>query len=630
MLSSMRKSAGSWMIKILLGLIVVAFVFTGAGSFYSQRDAQVAKVNGKPISIDEYQRTYYSIMQNIEQQFGNRLNQDLLDMLNVKDQALNQLIEKHLLLQVAAKNDIRVPDAALARAITEIPVFQNNGSFDAGRYRQLLEQNRMSPEGFETMQKESMKTGMIRNLVAGSIPVSETEARAWYNWRNTEAKIDYAVFSAGNFSDIKVSEERLRQYFDANKQRYKTEPSLKVRYLRFDPESFRDEVRISDEQVTDYYESNPDEFKTPETVTARHILLQLPRDADENTVSENREKAMGIMKKARDGEDFAELAKTYSEGPTAKDGGYLGSFEREDMVEPFSEKAFSMEPGEISDPVRTQFGWHIIKVEDRQQAAAQPLEEVKELITEKLAARQTRTIAYDSAWSLYEISFEGDDLAENARDSGFELETTDFFTKAKGPEELENSREFAQAAFDIPLMEISEVREIGDAYFLIQPFEEKASRIPDFKDVKERVNSDLTAQKQKDAARKTAEEFLKQVRSADSFADAAKAADVEIKTTDFFKRNQPVAEIRNSRQLSEAAFSLDRKNPVPDSVIEENDSFYVIRLNDQKVPEKNDFEDQKDNAVARLREQKRQRAVNKWIASLRQDSDISISDRFSD
>jgi peptidyl-prolyl cis-trans isomerase D len=630
MLSSMRKSAGSWMIKILLGLIVVAFVFTGAGSFYSNKDAQVAKVNGRPISIDEYQRTYYSIMQNLEQRFGNRLNQDLLDMLNVKDQALNELIEKHLLLQVASENGVRVPDSALAQAITGIPVFQNNGRFDPGRYRRLLEQNRMSPEGFETMQKESMKTSIIRNMVAGTIAVSDMEARAWFNWRNTEIKIDYAVFSGSQYPDMEVSEQELAQYFEAQKENYKTEPALKVRYLCFDPQDFKDQVSISDEEIRNYYESHPDEFSTPETVTARHILFQLPEDADEDAVAEAEKKAMEIMKKARQGEDFAELAKKHSQGPTAKDGGFLGSFQRQDMVKPFSDKAFSMKPGDISDPVRTQFGWHIIKVEDRQKAAVKPLEEVKGKILEKLTQRQARTLAYDNAWSLYEISFEGEDLAKNANDLGLKLETTEFFTNKTGPEKIENAGVFAKKAFELPLSEISEVIEIGDSFFLIQPVERQEPEIPQLEEIKEKVTADLIKQKQKEAAQKAAEKFLKQVKNAKTFADFAKTSDIEIKTTDFFKRNEPIDGIRNSRRLSEKAFSLDKSNPVADSVIEENGSFYVISLNDLKVPEEKEFESQKENAVADLRQQKRQQAINDWIASVRQASDIRISERFSD
>ncbi|MBA2881973.1 peptidyl-prolyl cis-trans isomerase D [Desulfosalsimonas propionicica] len=630
MLSSMRKSAGSWMIKILLGLIVLAFVFTGAGSFYSQRESSVAEVNGEAITIDEYQRTYNNIMQNLEQRFGNQLNQDLLDMLDIQGQAINQLIEKHLLLQVAEKNNLQVPDAALASAIAEIPAFQNNGRFDARRYRQLLEQNRLSPEDFENLHKQTLQTVMIRELVSGAVPVTEAETRAWYNWQNTEIKIDYAEFIGSNFSNIEVSEEEIRQYFAANKEKYRTRPLVQARFLRFDPADFIDEVEIPKSEIRDYYQAHQEEFGTPETVTARHILLQVPEDAGKDQDAEIRDRALEIMEQARSGEDFAILAQKHSDGPTAKDGGYLGSFKRDDMVEAFAEAAFSLKPGDISKPVRTRFGWHVIKVEQRQEAEVEPLEKVHKKIRTRLAEQQARTIAYDKAWSLYEISFEGDDLIDNARDLNLDIETTDFFTREKGPARIDAPEKFAETAFGLPLMEISEVKEIGDAYFLIQPIERKEPEVPDLADIKDRVENDLVRQKQRDAAESAAEKFLEQARSADSFDVAAREAGVEIQTTDFFKRSQPVPDIGSSRPVSAAAFSLSPENPVSESVIKESGRFYVLHLSEQKVPEEKDFESQQKTAAAQLKEQKRRQALNKWIAALRQNSDIEVSDRFSD
>lgn len=629
MLSSMRKSAGSWMIKILLGIIVLAFIFMGAGSFYSRRGATVAKVNGEPVTVDEYQQAYNRIMQNLRQQFGDRLDDKMLETLDVKNQAINWLVEKHLLMQVAENNDMRVPNEVLARSIAQLPVFQSNGRFDPQLYRQVLNQNRLSPEGFETMQKEAMLTAMIRNLVANAIPVSEAEARAWYNWKNTEIQIDYAAFSAGGFDDVEITEEEVRRYFAANQKNYQTEPKIRARYLRFAPEDHLDQVRVTDAEIRGYYESHASEFTVPETVTARHILLRVPEDADEKTVAETREKALEIMEKARSGRDFAELARNFSEGPTAKDGGYLGSFERGDMVKPFSDKAFSMQAGQISEPVRTRFGWHIIKVEEHKPSEKKPLEAVEEKIREKLAMQKAKNLAYDKAWSVYEVSFEGEDLVANARDMSLDLQTTDFFTQSRGPENLENAGAFAKAAFGLPLMEISGVKEIGGAYFLIQPVEKKDPEIPDLQSIFEQVRSDALREKRKEMAKKAAEEFLRQVRSEKSFEQAARSARIEIQTTDFFRRNQPVPGIGRNPRLSEAAFSLTAENPVSDSVIAAGDTFYAIRLRNQKAPAESDFEAEKEAVIRQLENRKRQQALNKWIASLRQNSVIQVSKRFS-
>lgn len=630
MLSSMRKSAGSWMIKILLGLIVLAFVFMGAGSYWAGRSNTVANVNGESISVNEYQQTYQRMMQNLEQRFGNQLDQEMIEMLNLKQQALDRLIEKQLLMQVAEENDIRLPDDVLARSITSLSVFQNNGQFDPELYRRVLNQNRLSPGDFEAMQKEAMLTGMLKNFVSNAVPVSEAEARAWYEWQNTEVKIDYAEFSGQDFADVTVTEQAVAEYFDKHREKYKTRPKVKARYIRFSPQDYRKTVQIQESAIRDYYQSHQSEFSSEETVTARHILLKVPRDAEEQTVQKTRKKAMEIYDKARTGRDFAELAREFSEGPSAGEGGYLGTLKKDDTVAPFADKAFSMEAGEISEPVRTRFGFHIIKVEKHRQASVKPLEAVKDKIRDKLALQKARDNAYDKALSVYDISFGGDDLVKNAKDMGLDLQTTGFFTQSRGPENMENSGKFAETAFALPLAEISEVTEIGEAFFLIQPLEKQEPHVPDLASVTEKVRRDLKREKQKQAAQQAARDFLEQARKSGDFTAAAQAADVRIQTTDFFKRGQPVPDIGQSRKLSSAAFSLSADNPLPDAPVAKESTFYVIRLQEKKQPGASEFQANKEETVSQLASRKRRQTVNKWVAAFRQQSDIEISDRFSD
>ncbi|MFW5975578.1 MAG: SurA N-terminal domain-containing protein [Desulfosalsimonas sp.] len=630
MLSAMRKSAGSWMIKILLGLIVLAFVFMGAGSFYSQRDNEVATVNGTPITKEEYQRTYDRIVQNLEQRFGDRLDEELLDSLNIEQQVLDRLIEKHLIMQAAEKNHISMPDEVLANWLTRIPAFQNNGSFDPELYRRVLSQNRLSPEAFEAMQKEEMLTETIRDMVGKAVPVSQAEARAWYDWENTEVNVEYAVFSPGEFSDVDISDKEAENYFEQNKEDYKTPPKIKARYIRFTPGDYRDKVEVSEAEIKDYYDSHRSEFKEPETVEARHILLKVPQDADAETETEIREKAAAIRKRA-DGEDFAELARRFSEDPSAEEGGYLGELEEDDTVEEFSEKAFSLDTGEISEPVRTRFGWHIIKIDDRTDESVKPLEKVEGKIKEELALQKARDLAYEEAFSIYDISFEGDDLVKNARDKDLELGKTDFFTRNSGPEDMEGADDFAEAAFSLPMGEISEVREIADAYYLIQPLEKQEAGIPELDSVIEEVREDALRQKQQKTARLAAENFLETADSSESFSKAGETTGNEIKNTGFFKRNQPVPEIGQNQPFSSAAFSLRDDDPVADSVVAgENERFYVLRLKERKTPQDSDFQDQKQEIESRLAERKRTQAVNRWVESMRQAGEIEISDKFSD
>jgi peptidyl-prolyl cis-trans isomerase D len=170
------------------------------------------------------------------------------------------------------------------------------------------------------------------------------------------------VFEPGRYQDIEVTDEEVQEYFDANQNNYKTELKLKAQYIYFNPQDFAGGVTVAVEDVKDYFDSHPDEFIVPKTVKARHILFKLEKDSSPEVVEEKRKKAEEVLALAKGGEDFGELAKTYSEGPSKDRGGDLGTFKKETMVKPFADQAFSMKAGEISDPVRTQFGWHIIKV----------------------------------------------------------------------------------------------------------------------------------------------------------------------------------------------------------------------------------------------------------------------------
>lgn len=628
MLSKMRKSAGSWMIKILLGLIVLAFVFMGAGSFNANKANKAATVNGEPISINDYQQTYQRLIDRLRQQYGDRLNNEMLEMFNLREQAMNQVIETELLRQAAQRYNIAVTPDELANNITRIQAFKRNGHFDQQQYEMVLSQNRLSPAAFEAMQRENMAIQKLQSIMKSGIRVSTEEARQWYNWQNTQIKIRYAQFAPEDFSEVTVDDAELKTYYENHKADYKTQPKIKARYVRFAPSDYLSAVDVSEEAIKAYYDDNKDTYQQPATVDARHILLKLPQDAGEELIAQKREKARAIMEQAKSGADFAELARTHSEGPSKDKGGDIGTFSRDDMVKPFSDKAFSMQPGDISEPVRTRFGWHIIKVEDKSEESIKPLSDVEEQIRETLATRKARDEAYDKALAMYNTSFSGDDLVENSRDhEKISLQTTDYFTREEGPQSLPKPSEFAEAAFKLPLMEVSDVNEIGEDFYLIQAIERQEEKIPEFEAVQEEVSRDLKQQKQRNAAEAAATEFLDTAKSLASIREAGEKADVAIQTTDFFQRNQPIPDIGREQAITKAAFNLSETSPFPETPVKGNKGFYVIAFADKQTPAADAFEKEKQQVVRQLLNQKQSRYMEAWIAELREESEIEITER---
>ena len=471
----------------------------------------------------------------------------------------------------------------------------------------------------------------LRSMITANAKVSEDEIRQWYNWENTSVDISYAVFKPNTFKDVEITDQIIEDYYNAHKEEYKTQPQIQARYVKFDPESYKADIVIPPEEIKQYYDGALEEFKTPETVSARHILFKVAKNADEKAVEKARLKAVDVMEKAKSGEDFAELAKTYSEGPSAKDGGQLGAFKREAMVKPFSDAAFSMNVGDISEPVRTQFGWHIIKVEAHNPASTMSLEEATPQITEKLTERKAKNMAYDAALALYDTTFDSEDLEKNTKDSGLKLVTTDFFTRQKGPKDFGNAVAFAQTAFNLPQMELSDITEIGESYYLIQVINKKPAAIPGLDEIKEKITKDAKRAQQKIAAKEAAEKFLEKAKAAGSIEAAAEGDPlVIIKSTGLMQRKGTIPGIGNDQKLMTAAFELTEKDKLPDNVIETNTGSYVIELKERKLPEAQEGDIAKGKIHDRILSQKQTALYNSWIDSLRKNSKITISKDFLD
>jgi len=431
MLSLMRKHAGSWMIKVVLGAIVVTFVFWGGYQFTSQRLSRIASVNGQWISVDDYENTYKQLLNQVRRTFGNNMSDDLLQSLGLRKRALDQLIDQAVMLQAAEELNLTVTDDELAQSILNMPVFQTGGVFNESQYQLVLTQNKLSRPQFETMQRESMLLQKLRQFITGTVKVSDPEALEWYNWNNAEVSIDYVLVETQRYTDIQPADGDLQSYFEENKDSYKTEPTVKARYLVFKPEAYRPRVQISEDEILDYYENNPEKFESPKTVEARHILINVDQDAADEIVAEAKKRIEDVLKLARAGQDFAELAKQYSEGPSKDKGGYLGEFQRDSMVKPFADKAFSMAAGEISEPVRTQFGWHLIKVEKVNEASTTAFETARQGIQKKLLDEQAKILAQEDAEVAYDAVYEGDDLDTIATQRNFSIQETGHFSQSK-------------------------------------------------------------------------------------------------------------------------------------------------------------------------------------------------------
>ena len=630
MLRLMRDYATSWMIKFILGAIVIVFVFWGIGSFTDETTTRVAVVNEQVISIEEYRNAYNNIVDQLRQTFGNRLDDDMLKSFNVKQQAIDGLVDRTLILQEAEAMNLRVTDDELASAIRGIPAFQRAGVFNTGLYRRVLDQNRMTPEQFEMSQRNAMLVDRMSRLIMSNIKVADGEAMEWYRWQNAAVDIEYAFFDPSSFKDITPSDEDIAAHFTKDPSAYQTEPKVKVRYIKFEPSAFTDDATVSDIDIEGHYLSKPEEFKTEKTVQARHILIKVAPDAPEEDVEAARGKIMEILEKIRDGADFGDMARQYSQGPSNIRGGSLGEFKRGDMVKPFSDAAFAMGAGEVSDPVRTRFGWHIINVEKVTEAKTVPLDEAAVDIRRKLTQNVARNLAYDAAEAVFDQSFEGDDLLVAAKGRGLAVHTTPLITRQGPTEGVKNRGKFGDVAFGLPLMEISDIQDFDDGHYLLQVVEKMPAQIPELDTVKAAVRDDVLRQQQDQQARETAEEFLKHLKEGKSVAEAGRQLNVKPVQSGFFKRNAAIPEIGYEPEIISAAFELTTDAPLADNILKGRKGYYVIRFVNRKYPDSEGFQNEKDSIVQMLKRQKQQKAHGEWLAKVRDRSRIEIEQEFLD
>ena len=628
MLRYLRENTGNWIIKMFLAIIVVVFVFLGVGSFGSKRNNVVATVNDEPITIKEFQNAYKAMINQLQARFGKSLNDDLIEALNVKQQALDALIEEKLVLAEADRLEIQISDQELQNFLMSVKAFQKDGQFDITLYKRVLGQNSLNPEIFEAMQIDQMRQQKVKNLIAGTVTVSDVEARQFYLFQNTQKAVDYVGFIPANYSDIQVTDQQIQEHYEANKENYQSNPKLKAEYVKFSPDDYKDAVAVKADQIKNYYEQHINEYEIPEKVEARHILIKVGEQADEETVSEAEKKAMEIYQKAFKGDDFEKLAKEFSEGPSASKGGYLGVFEKQMMVKPFADAAFAMKSGEISKPVRTQFGFHVIKLMNKFEARTQEFAEVEQKIKDQLVKQATADMAYDKAGEGFDAVIDGDDLAQVGLSFGKSIVKTEEFEEDGKGLSIPGARDFAKAAFDLQSDDISDIMQIGDSYYLIKVVQRIEPAVQPLDNVKALVKTNILNDLQKEQALKDARAFLSKAAEQKSISDIPVPGGAISKTTPLFSRNGPVDGIQDSAAFIEAAFSLSSTDQVYQDVVETASGYYVLALKEIQKPADSEITANLDDLENQLAWQKQSQAYTAWVADLRKNNEVTVEQSF--
>jgi peptidyl-prolyl cis-trans isomerase D len=471
MLKFMRTHATSWFIKILLGAIIVVFVLWGMGSIRTKKETVIATVGGDYITRMQFERTYHAVMEYYTRAFGRQLSPDLLKGLNIKQQVLDQLIDAAVVHQEGQRIGLQVSAEELRESIRQDPNFQRGGRFSRALYEQMLGSMGLDNEGFQTMTKRDLLNQRMAHLIGDiAVILTEEEVKRLYFLENEQISLDFVnVSPSAIVRRVTITQSDLEHYYSEHEEEFRTSPRGKVLYVRFSPQAYRTEVTVSPEEVQEYYDMHLDQYQQPERVRVRHILIGVGPEAGPDAVKAAKKKAEKVLAEARRGVNFADLARKYSDDRSASEGGDLGYFVRGEMEPTLERIVFSLRRGEIGPVVRTRYGFHIVKVEDREPGKTRALDEVKDEIIAHLSQEKANNLAAMHAEdAAYRAKKKGEtgDLKAYADEKGLQVLEVGPFKAGEPLEGLGSRERFTSVAFTLGAGEVSSAFQDGDDYFV--------------------------------------------------------------------------------------------------------------------------------------------------------------------
>lgn len=515
MLQTIRDKITGWFAAVFLGAIAIVFIFWGVelGSVTGS-STYAAKVNGETIPLDDVQKAWQERQTQLQQSLGT----ELPETLKKQQQAalVNEFIRARLLAERADDLGLRASDADIANTIFGISALQVDGKFSRERYRAALVQQGLSEAQFEQQLRGELAVNQLQSGIVNTAFVTPAELTRFQAIEGEQREIDYAVFSVENIAKtVTVSDQEVQSWYEAHRQEYLTPETADLQYLELRLEDSAKEVQVTDEALREYYDQIKQRYESPERRHARHILVSVGDGVDDAAA---KKQAEDILAKIKAGGDFSALAKQYSKDPgSAANGGDLGWAGRGTFVGPFEEALFGMAVGEIRGPVKTQFGYHIIKLEELEAARHKSFDEVRAEVETEYRNDRARALFYDKTQQLADKAFASlTELESVAKTFGVPLKTASGFTRAGGGE-LGMDPQVIEAAFSEPVLEKGEnspLVTIGEDRALVL-------RVTDHKLPEQRpldqVRTDIVAKLKESAAqaeaKKRGEEALKRLQS---------------------------------------------------------------------------------------------------------------------
>ena len=552
-----------WVIFLFIG---VPFAFWGVGQYSSNSsELNVAVVNGKKISDDEFRQAYEQQRRRIRAMMGKNFDPSLINDKKLKKQVLENLVERQVLLQNAHDAGLRVSDLSVGAEIRSIPNLQTNGQFDADLYHRMLQSQGYSIGTFENMVRNDLVIQQLSQGISNSAFVTKPELDALLRLKLQKRDIGYTLIPMTLYmKGVKIEDKAIEQYYKDNPDRFRIPERVSVNYLDLSVEGLAKDIHVSEDEVRERYKERASDFTTPEEIHVRHILIKVASDAPQAKVDAAKKKAEDILARIHKGESFSELAKKYSQDPgSAKEGGDLGFFGRGVMDKNFEKAAFSLKVGQVSEPVRSTFGFHIIKLEGIRGGQTKPFEQVRQQVEDELKHQKAADKYYSEAENLSNIVFEHEDnLSFAAQKLHLPILSTGLFTRENGPGIAANPKVREAAFSDDVLLDgkNSEAIEITQDHVVVLHIKDhKPSALRSLDEARDDIREQLRMNAAKSKAKEVGENIVHQLQSGKDANSLIGKLKLKWERTGFVSREDSKVDTQIINAAFQLAYSGDSK-----------------------------------------------------------------------
>jgi peptidyl-prolyl cis-trans isomerase D len=625
MLEGIRRYQYSWQVQVPFAILALVMAFWGFGMGMFNRVHPIATINGNRILGDEVNRAANQIRESLQQRYGANAAA-VLQNVNLRQEALERLIDSQLISDEARHLGIGISDEALQQKIATVPVFQRDGQFDFDTYQEVLRNANLLPSEFENDQRKEMIEDLLRDMITAGVQVSDDEARHAYNLRNERVGMRYIEVPSIYFlAKISPTENQVADYYKKNAEQFREPERVKITFIHYPPLTLAAKYVPTDKEIQDYYKHNSKtEFTHPDQVHARHILFSVPAGANDSEKAAAKDKATEVLKQALAGGDFTKLAAAYSEDTSTRlKGGDLGTFGRGQMIKPFEDAAFAMKPGQLK-MVETHYGFHIIKLEEIKPAHTDTLAEARTKIIETLRTQAGSKVARDATREDLAAALSGTSLQDLAKKRGLEAVETPMFAQNEPIKGAETDRELNQYAFKLEAGQVRVAPGNGSPY-LVKLIAKQPSRIPPLKEIEGQVRDALIQSTAETNAADQAQKILATIKSAADFDKAAASNKLQISAVAPVARaDHAIPGIGQFPEVTDAAAAVPAVPAMIDRVMEHGGNSYLFEVVSRAEPSEDDWKSAQKSFMQEYVEQRRTQAWTQFVDQLKNTAKIQI------